>query len=56
MKTIYLDDIKKANERKFKKIAKKLYKMSKKEDIVVALSKNLRKQEELNREIENYRN
>lgn len=55
MKTIYIDNNENLSKRKTRRIAKKLYKISKKEDIVIALSKNLKEHEELNREIENFR-
>lgn len=42
------------NKRKVKKIAKKLYRISKKEDIVVALNKDLTKNEELTGFINDY--
>ena len=53
MKTIYVNPKKELKQKKIKKIAKKLYKLSKKEDIVVALSKNLKEQELLANEIKN---
>lgn len=54
MKTIYIEDIKKINEKKAKKIAKKLDRINKKEEIVVALSQNLKEYKELNEAIESY--
>lgn len=54
MKTIYLDINREITARKTKKIAKKLYKISKKEEIVVALSKNLEKNTELYNNINEY--
>lgn len=53
MRTIYIDK-ENLNERKSKKVAKKLYKISRKEDIVIALSSKLRENEELNELICNY--
>lgn len=47
LRTIYIENIKRINERKARRIAKKLNKISKKEDIVIALSKNLKNQKEL---------
>lgn len=54
MRTVYINVKDEPNKRKIKKIAKKLYKINKKEDIVVALSKELQKNEELNNKIEEY--
>ena len=54
LKTVYINPKKEVTKRRSKRIAKKLYKISKKEDIVVALSKNLRKQEDLKNEIMEY--
>ena len=54
MRTVYINNKDELNKRKQKKIAKKLYKMKKKEDIVVALSKNLKEYKELNDEISSY--
>ena len=54
MRTVYINTKKELNKRRLKKIAKKLYKMNKKEEIVVALSKNLEENKELNEEISNY--
>lgn len=54
LKTVYVnidDDI---NKRKARRIAKKLYKINRKEDIVIALSKNLMKNEILNANIEEF--
>ena len=53
MKTIYID---KENIGKWraKRIAKKIYKQSKKEDVVIALSKNLIKHEVLNNALNEY--
>lgn len=47
MKTVYVDIEKEMTDRRIKKIAKKLYKLNKKDDIVVALSKDLEKNERL---------
>ena len=47
MKTIYLEDDR-LNKRKFKKFLKKIYKINKKEDVIIALCKNLQNQEEIN--------
>lgn len=55
MKTVYLNDKKIMTKRRIKKIGKKLNKINKKEDIVVALSKKLSKNEELISEIESYK-
>lgn len=55
MKTVYLNDKKIMTKRRIKKIGKKLNKINKKENIVVALSKKLSKNEELICEIENYK-
>ena len=54
MKTIYIEDIKNINKRRVMKIAKKLSNMNTKEEIVVALSQNLKRHKELNEAIENY--
>lgn len=54
MKTVYLNDKKIMTKRRIKKIGKKLYKISKKEDIVVALSNKLSQNEDLIYEINNY--
>ena len=54
MKTIYLDEKKMLTDRKIKKIAKKIYKINKKEDLVVAMSRNLKNNCELIDEIESY--
>ncbi len=54
MRTIYITTKKELKQRKIKKIAKKLYKINKKEDIVVAISKGLEKQEGLTDEIRSY--
>lgn len=51
MKTIYLNEKKRLTKRRVRKIIKKLEKTSKKEDIVVATSKELGKNEELVEEI-----
>lgn len=54
MRTVYINEKSELNKRKIKKIAKKINKISKKEDIVVALSKELEKNTELNNQIEEY--
>lgn len=54
VKTIYLDEKKMLTDRKIRKIAKKIYKINKKEDLVVAISKNLKNNHELINEIESY--
>lgn len=51
MKTVYVDINKELTTRRTKKIAKKLYKINKKEDIVVALSKDLEQNIELTNQI-----
>ena len=53
MKTLYIDK-EKIGKLKAKWIAKKLYKQSKKDDIVVVLSKNLMKHEVLNNALNEY--
>ena len=55
MKTIYLNEKKKIAKRKVKKIAKKLDKINRKEEVVVALSKTLNSNTELIDEIESYK-
>ncbi len=54
MRTVYINTKEELNKRKLKRIAKKLYKMNRKEEIVIALSKNLEENEELNEEISSY--
>lgn len=54
MKTVYVDIGKEITARRAKRIAKKLYKKNKKEDIVVALSKELENNEELNNQINEF--
>lgn len=54
MKTVYVDIRKEITARRAKRIAKKLYKMNKKEDIVIALSKELENNEELNNQINEF--
>lgn len=54
MKTVYIDIEKEITARRAKRIAKKLYKKNKKEDIVVALSKELENNEELNNQINEF--
>ena len=53
MKTIYIDK-EKIGKWRAKRIAKKLYKISKKEDIVIAISKNLMEHEILNNALDEY--
>lgn len=52
MKTIYIYQKGKITKRKIRKIAKKISKASKKEDIVVAICKDLSENEELLQELE----
>ena len=47
LKTIYLNEKKKMTQRRVRKIIKKLEKLNKKEKIVVAINKNLSKNQEL---------
>lgn len=54
MKTVYLNEKRKLTYRKIKKIAKKLDKLKRKDDIIVAVSKDLSDNNELIREIESY--
>ena len=54
LKTIYIDKLKKLSLKTYKKLAKRLYKLNKKEKIVVVLSKNLKVEEELISMIEEY--
>ncbi len=51
MRTVYLNEKKKLNKRRIKKIAKKLDKISQKEEIILAISKDLYENEELIGEI-----
>lgn len=51
MKTIYLNEKKKMTQRRVRKIIKKLEKLNKKEKIVVAINKDLSKNQELLEEI-----
>ncbi len=51
MKTIYIKTNKELTKRKITKIAKKLYKMNKKEEVAVALSKNIGENQELKEKI-----
>lgn len=54
MKTVYVDINKELTARRVKKLAKKLYKMNRKEDIAVALSKELEQNEELMSQINEF--
>ncbi len=54
MKTVYVDIEKEMTDRRIKKIAKKLYKLNRKENIVVALSKELEKNDGLVNQINEY--
>lgn len=54
LKTIYINEKEDLTKRKAKRIIKKIYKISKREDIVIALSKNLENHIELNKMIEEY--
>lgn len=54
MKTVYVNIKDDFTQRKAKKIAKRLYKINKKEDIVIALSKNLMENEILKSYIEEF--
>ena len=54
MKTVYVDINKELTARRAKKLAKKLYKMNRKEDIAVALSKELEQNEELMSQINEF--
>ena len=47
LKTIYLNEKKKMTQRRVRKIIKKLEKLNKKEKIVVAINKDLSKNQEL---------
>ena len=47
LKTIYLNEKKKMTQRRVRKIIKKLEKLNKKEKLVVAINKNLSKNQEL---------
>lgn len=51
LKTVYLNEKRKLNKRKIKKIVKKIDKISKKEEIVLAISKDLYENKELVDEI-----
>lgn len=51
LKTIYLNEKKKMTQRRVRKIVKKLEKLNKKEKIVVAINKDLSKNQELLEEI-----
>jgi len=55
LKTIYLNAKKILTKRRIKKIGKKLNKISKKENIAIAISKELSKSQELINEIASYR-
>ena len=55
MKTIYINENLKLTKRKIRKIAKKIYKKSKKEELVVALCKTLNQNKELIEEIKGYK-
>ena len=54
LKTVYVDIEKEMTDRRIKKIAKKLYKLNRKENIVVALSKELEKNDGLVNQINEY--
>jgi len=54
LKTVYVDINKELTARRVKKLAKKLYKMNRKEDIAVALSKELEQNEELMSQINEF--
>ena len=51
MKTVYIKEKRKLSKWKLKRIVKKINKLSKKEDIVVAISKKLSKNENLIEEL-----
>lgn len=55
MKTVYINEKRKLTTRKIKKIAKKLNRTNKKEEIITAISKDLMENKELIREIESYK-
>lgn len=52
MKTIYINKKGRITKRKIRKIAKKISKISKKDDIAVAICKDLSENEELLQELE----
>lgn len=53
MKTIYINKKGRITKRKIRRIAKKISKKSRKEDIAVAICKDLSENEELLKELEN---
>ncbi|MCI8519126.1 MAG: hypothetical protein HFJ51_03355 [Clostridia bacterium] len=55
MKTVYLKEKKPLTERRIRKLAKKLNKINKKENITVAISKELSESQELISEIKGYK-
>lgn len=55
MKTIYINEKRKLSTRKIKRIAKKINKINKKNEVAVAVSNNLLENKELINEIESYR-
>jgi len=55
LKTVYINEKRKLTTRKIKKIAKKLNRTNKKEEIITAISKDLMENKELIREIESYK-
>jgi len=52
MKTIYINQKGRITKRKIRKIAKKITKISKKEDVAIAICKDLIENEELLQELE----
>ncbi len=55
MKSVYIDEEKNVNARKAKKIAKKLYKINKKEEIAIALSNKMQENGDLLEQLNNYK-